>query len=349
MSELEPVTISEVGTKLDLARAYVDMGDPGRCAQHPERGPGRGQRRAEAGSAAPARFPARPECIAGPATLVGRRPFALLNDGPRCPAPRPRHRVRRSRLSPAGRPGDQRRESSPRSSRALSRVADHPVDAGLRPGAPMPACMPSARSLISTRRRLRRMRGLAARHQHQPAARHQPDLGAPGAGLTSTRATRAIGASLSLRASSTGATRRALDRRPGLLGPRRARRRGHARGGQAPGRRARLQCVPRRGMPVAIARARLDTARRCGARRRDRDRGRRANAFLHHMVRNIAGSLIAIGTRRAGRRRGRRGARRRAIGAWPACTAPAGACTSSACTTRRVPPAAGAGARADPL
>jgi len=28
MSELEPVTMSEVGTKLDLARAYVDMGDP---------------------------------------------------------------------------------------------------------------------------------------------------------------------------------------------------------------------------------------------------------------------------------------------------------------------------------
>jgi pilus assembly protein FimV len=25
---LEPVTMSEVGTKLDLARAYVDMGDP---------------------------------------------------------------------------------------------------------------------------------------------------------------------------------------------------------------------------------------------------------------------------------------------------------------------------------
>jgi pilus assembly protein FimV len=28
MSELEPVTMSEVGTKLDLAQAYVDMGDP---------------------------------------------------------------------------------------------------------------------------------------------------------------------------------------------------------------------------------------------------------------------------------------------------------------------------------
>jgi len=28
MSDLEPVTLSEVGTKLDLARAYVDMGDP---------------------------------------------------------------------------------------------------------------------------------------------------------------------------------------------------------------------------------------------------------------------------------------------------------------------------------
>ena len=28
MNELEPVTLSEVGTKLDLARAYMDMGDP---------------------------------------------------------------------------------------------------------------------------------------------------------------------------------------------------------------------------------------------------------------------------------------------------------------------------------
>jgi pilus assembly protein FimV len=27
-TELEPVTMSEVGTKLDLARAYMDMGDP---------------------------------------------------------------------------------------------------------------------------------------------------------------------------------------------------------------------------------------------------------------------------------------------------------------------------------
>ena len=26
--DLEPVTMSEVGTKLDLARAYMDMGDP---------------------------------------------------------------------------------------------------------------------------------------------------------------------------------------------------------------------------------------------------------------------------------------------------------------------------------
>ena len=28
LSEMEPVTMSEVGTKLDLARAYMDMGDP---------------------------------------------------------------------------------------------------------------------------------------------------------------------------------------------------------------------------------------------------------------------------------------------------------------------------------
>jgi pilus assembly protein FimV len=28
LPEFEPVTMSEVGTKLDLARAYMDMGDP---------------------------------------------------------------------------------------------------------------------------------------------------------------------------------------------------------------------------------------------------------------------------------------------------------------------------------
>ena len=31
---MEARTMTEVGTKLDLARAYVDMGDPGRCPQH---------------------------------------------------------------------------------------------------------------------------------------------------------------------------------------------------------------------------------------------------------------------------------------------------------------------------
>ena len=28
LGDLDPVTMSEVGTKLDLARAYMDMGDP---------------------------------------------------------------------------------------------------------------------------------------------------------------------------------------------------------------------------------------------------------------------------------------------------------------------------------
>ena len=28
LPDIEPVTLSEVGTKLDLARAYMDMGDP---------------------------------------------------------------------------------------------------------------------------------------------------------------------------------------------------------------------------------------------------------------------------------------------------------------------------------
>ncbi len=54
--DLEPVSMSEVGTKLDLARAYMDMGDPDGARRHPWRSTGRGFADTAPGSPAPARF-----------------------------------------------------------------------------------------------------------------------------------------------------------------------------------------------------------------------------------------------------------------------------------------------------
>ena len=52
LSELEPVTMSEVGTKLDLARAYMDMGDPDGARSILEEVLSEGNAEPEAGSAA---------------------------------------------------------------------------------------------------------------------------------------------------------------------------------------------------------------------------------------------------------------------------------------------------------
>ena len=56
LSELEPVTMSEVGTKLDLARAYMDMGDPDGARSILEEVLAEGNSEPEAGSAAPDGF-----------------------------------------------------------------------------------------------------------------------------------------------------------------------------------------------------------------------------------------------------------------------------------------------------
>ena len=56
LSELEPVTMSEVGTKLDLARAYMDMGDPDGARSILEEVLAEGNAEPEAGSAAPDGF-----------------------------------------------------------------------------------------------------------------------------------------------------------------------------------------------------------------------------------------------------------------------------------------------------
>ena len=89
LSELEPVTMSEVGTKLDLARAYMDMGDPDGARNILEEVLSEGSRIAEAGSAAPDRVAAR--LSAGPRGL-------------RNASIRGRPRVRRHARTPAGSP-----------------------------------------------------------------------------------------------------------------------------------------------------------------------------------------------------------------------------------------------------
>ncbi len=75
----------------------------------------------------------------------------------------------------------------------------------------------------------------------------------------------------------------------------RARCRAHARGGAGAGRAPRFLRVPRRRMPVADAHAQAHGASRSSATGPTSTSEVRANAFLHHMVRNIAGSLILVG------------------------------------------------------
>ena len=59
LPEMEPVTMSEVGTKLDLARAYMDMGDPEGARSILEEVVQRRIGQPETGSAAPDRDSAR--------------------------------------------------------------------------------------------------------------------------------------------------------------------------------------------------------------------------------------------------------------------------------------------------
>ena len=82
------------------------------------------------------------------------------------------------------------------------------------------------------------------------------------------------------------------------------------------GRQARLQRVSVGGVPGEVAGAAADAAFGRAQRRLGDHRGT-ANAFLHHMVRNIAGLLIAVGQGRRAARVGGRGAaaRDRALGA----------------------------------
>ena len=105
------------------------------------------------------------------------------------------------------------------------------------------------------------------------------------------------------------------------------------RGRAGAGRRARLQRLPLGRVPGAVAgedAARASTIERRGAYWRfDFE----ADAFLHHMIRNIVGCLVAVGSGARAAGLARRGARRRATARSRRRPSRPTASTSSARTT----------------
>ena len=162
------------------------------------------------------------------------------------------------------------------------------------PVAPTRACTRAARSCISTPMRARSERGWMLGANSQPAAERGGAVGACRSPTISTRA--------SARARAATATRSSIARcapalRSALRGlgarcrstPARCTRRAGA------GRRTRLQRVPHRRLPGALADAQRAARSPCLASGDESRSKSQANAFLHHMVRNIVGSLLPVG------------------------------------------------------
>ena len=117
-------------------------------------------------------------------------------------------------------------------------------------------------------------------------------------------------------------------RRPRRLVPSPARRRGDARGRP---RSSSARTISRRSAPPSARRSRR--SRRCASStiaRRGAARALRlrANAFLHHMVRNIVGALVDVGSGQAAARLDRRAAARRATARARRRRSPPTGCTS---------------------
>jgi FimV-like protein len=157
--ELEPVTMSEVGTKLDLARAYMDMGDPEGARSILE------------------------EVVQEGSASQKQEAQRLIEN--RCPVSvrvAARGRVRRHRLCRlavagacgvhTGIGGRRRSASSPATRQRRS-----------APVAPMPASMPPARSFISKPPPSARP-GLGAGRQYQASADHRPAMGGRSGGIS---------------------------------------------------------------------------------------------------------------------------------------------------------------------
>ena len=179
LPDLEPVTMSEVGTKLDLARAYMDMGDPDGARNILEEVLHRRLRGAEAGSAAPDGVAARLTAQRAPAScapgLWSESPSASNTTAPPTPAGR-----RRPRCAPCSRsPSAPSRASPPSRSRWSA------------PAAPTPACTPAGQvAHFDTHAHARHARlGAGCQHASCPATSASP--GRVRCRCTSMRATRA--------------------------------------------------------------------------------------------------------------------------------------------------------------
>ncbi len=193
----------------------------------------------------------------------------------------------------------------------------------------MPACTRAPRSPISTAKpSARRATGCSA-----PTASCPPTSRSAGRApcrRISTRATRAEARDLPLPDSQ---PHRALGARPRQRACVGARARSMPR--RWPRRQPSCCSASTTSAPSAPPSARRKSPMR-GLTRLDVARARRlviviecrANAFLHHMVRNIVGSLIAVGTRRAAPRRGARRCSRAAIARAAPPPPPPRGCTS---------------------
>ena len=291
--EGEAATMSEVGTKLDLARAYIDMGDPEGARSILD------------------------EVLKEGSAVQRRRPSGC---SPACPDGRRDGRGSRSVSSTTARPtpaGSSRRTRASVQGELERALGRRGRPRGEPHGGRSHRCRRAradAGGPLRYRRRPARARLGARRHGRVGGRRHRP-LGARRSRTTSTRATPRCRAPTST-ASSTGRMRPALDRsrvcwvrRPldaaamhaaaqQLLGERDfSSFRAAECQSSTPMRRLLEAAVERHGEIVEIT--------------------VRANAFLHHMVRNIAGSLILVGAGERPRGLARRGARGARPHAWP--------------------------------
>jgi FimV-like protein len=276
--ETEPgsALAQQMATKLDLARGYIDLGvkDGARELLDEVMRDGTRDQRAAARPHQADRELSGPRVGSDPRTFTCASHSASSTTAP---------------PSRAGRPSRMDAESrTPSSASWQLSPGRHQRSA---PGAPTPGCTRSTRSSTSTRMPSA-AQCLGARSQQPAAALRRRALGAGSAGRF-PRALQRRAPHLRLLdperpgAISTGACAHRL----GISSARRDR---DARSRRAPGRPPRLHVVPVGRVPGGVA---VRELRELSVDRRGRLIRVRAsaNAFLHHMVRNIVGTLVYVG------------------------------------------------------